>query len=223
MCKNWGKLIVALDLEKKEEICRVVKALSPKGVKFKIGSIAFTKFGPEFVKSFVDRGADIFLDLKLHDIPNTMKKTAAIIAQMKCWAFTVHTCAGKEALTEVKKEVVKAARKYKVRRPLILGVSVLTSQKSTREQVLKLIKVAYEAGLDGVISSPQEAGLIKKRYKRLKVITPGIRGLSDNLGDQKRVATAQYAFKQGADCIVVGRPIVQKKNYLKAAETVLNC
>jgi len=221
MSKYWNKLIVALDLEDKAKIRQVVKELSPKEVKFKIGSIAFTKFGPGLVKELVDKGADVFLDLKLHDIPNTMKKAAAVITQMGCWAFTVHLSAGKQALTEVKKEVNQAAKKYKVRKPLILGVSILTSQKSTKAAVMKLVKTGQECGLDAVVASSKEAKLIKSRYKKLKVITPGIRSASDDIGDQKRVATASYAFKQGADYIVVGRPIVQKKNYLKAAKAVL--
>ena len=98
MPKQWNRLIVALDLEDKAKIKRVVDKLYPKGVKFKIGSIAFTKFGPDFVRGLIKKGADIFLDLKLYDIPNTMKQAAAIIAQMGCWAFTVHVKAGKEVL-----------------------------------------------------------------------------------------------------------------------------
>ncbi|MFH1504334.1 MAG: orotidine-5'-phosphate decarboxylase [Candidatus Omnitrophota bacterium] len=221
MRKEWNKLIVALDLEDRARIREVVRKLSPQGVKFKIGSIAFTKFGPALIREFVDKGIDIFLDLKLHDIPNTMKRTAAIITQMKCWAFTVHLSSGVEALAQVKKEIAAASKKYRLRKPLILGVSVLTSQKSTKAAVMKLAERASKVGLDGVVASPKEVKLIKSRYENLRVITPGIRAYSDKLGDQKRVGTAQYAFNQGVDYIVVGRPIVEKRDCFRAAEDIL--
>lgn len=222
MVDYWERLIVALDLEDKRKINKVVSSLYPKGVKFKIGSIAFTKFGPSFVKELVAKGVDIFLDLKLHDIPNTMKRTAAVITEMECWAFTVHLQAGIEALCEVKKEVEGTARKYKIRKPMILGVTVLTSHEADLNSVIALAKIAYQAGIEGIIASPRESAMIKEQYNKLKVITPGIRSSSGNMGDQKRVTTAQYAFKQGkADYIVVGRPIIGQKDYLKAAEDIL--
>ena len=218
----WNKLIVALDLEDKTAIAEVVDSLYAKSVKFKIGSIAFTKYGPDFLKNFIDKGADVFLDLKLYDIPNTMKRTAAVIAEMGCWAFTVHLQAGREALTAVKDEVFKISEKMGVRKPLILGVTVLTSQVSDCESVIDLVKIANEVGLDGVISSPKESAVIKENYPNLKVITPGIRINSEGLGDQKRVTTARYALTEGkADFVVVGRPIIKEKDYFKAALRVL--
>ena len=112
MNNNWEKLIVALDLEKKIEIENVVDALAPRGAKFKIGSIAFTKFGPDFVKGFISQGVDIFLDLKLYDIPNTMAKASSIITELGCWAFTVHLYSGGEALVAVKGAVSDTAQVY---------------------------------------------------------------------------------------------------------------
>ena len=221
MSKNWKKLIVALDLEDKAKIKKVVKALAPKGVKFKIGSIAFTKFGPAFVKSFIDRGIDIFLDLKLYDIPNTMKNTAGVITGLGCWAFTVHVKSGSEALLAVRKQVDQTAKTKKIRKPLILGVTELTSSRTCAKAVLSLAKEAKKSGLDGIISSPHEAKQIKNKFK-IKVVTPGIRSTKDKKGDQKRVATAKFAFSRGADYIVVGRPIINKKDYLKAAEDLLS-
>jgi orotidine-5'-phosphate decarboxylase len=220
---HWQKLIVALDLDDKSALQRVVRVLAPRGVKFKIGLRAFTKFGPDLVRKMVGSGADVFLDLKLHDIPNTMAQAAAVIAEMGCWAFTVHIKAGEEALTAVKKEVAAVARKHKIRKPIILGVSELTSSKATPAQVMKLIDIAAAAGIDGIVCSPLEASAVKKRYgRKLAVVTPGIRGPEDAVGDQKRVMTAQRAFTAGSDFIVVGRPIISKKDYLKAAETVLS-
>ena len=217
----WEKLIVALDLEKKIEIENVVDALAPKGVKFKIGSIAFTKFGPDFVKGFISQGIDIFLDLKLYDIPNTMAKTSSIITELGCWAFTVHISSGGEALGAVKGAVADTAVRLNKPKPLILGVSVLTSSEATQAQINNLVKRAGFVGLGGVIASANDVKEIKKDFPNLKVVTPGIRNPSDARWDQKRVATASVAFANGVDYIVVGRPIIGKSNYLKAAEEIL--
>ena len=221
MNNNWEKLIVALDLQEKLKNERVVEALISKGVKFKIGSIAFTKFGPDFVRRFISQGIDIFLDLKLYDIPNTMAKASSIITELGCWAFTVHLYSGREALEAVKGSVADTAKKLNKPEPLILGVSVLTSFKATKAEINNLVKRADYVGLGGVISSANDVKEIKKDFPKLKVITPGIRNPSDVRGDQKRVATASLAFANGADYIVVGRPIIGKSDYLKAAEEIL--
>ncbi len=221
MPNNWEKLIVALDLEDESKIQEVVQVLGPKGVKFKIGSIAFTKFGPQFLKEFITAGYDIFLDLKLYDIPNTMAKTARVIGGLDCWAFTVHLQAGQQALEAVKEAVEETARESGNRKPLILGVSVLTSSKVTQHQVNNLVELAQRVGIDGVISSAQDAEGIKKMFPKMQVVTPGIRSREDEIGDQVRVATAKEAFSNGSDYIVVGRPIINKKDYLKAVQAVL--
>jgi len=218
---DWEKLVIALDLEQRSEIEKAVNILGPKGVKFKIGSIAFTKFGPDFVKRFINQGIDIFLDLKLYDIPNTMARTSSIITELGCWAFTVHLQSGVEALRAVKKSVTETAIKLDKAAPLILGVSVLTSSNATKLEINQLVKQADQAGLEGVISSANDVKEIKKDFPKLKVITPGIRNPLDQKGDQKRVATASVAFANGADYIVVGRPIIEKSDYLKAAEEIL--
>lgn len=219
---SWDKLIVALDLDNEEEIQKVVKILSPKDVKFKIGSIAFTKFGPQLVGQFTKKNIDIFVDLKLYDIPNTMKETSRVITEMGCWAFTVHIKAGKDALAAVKEEVEKVAQEKNIRQPLILGVTELTSSKASEDDVLKLVALASEAKLGGVIASAKEAPAIKAKFNNLKIVTPGIRSALDEKGDQRRITTAKTAFNSGADYIVVGRPIISKKDYLKAAQEVLS-
>jgi len=218
----WEKLIVALDLDSEAEIEKVVAALSPKKAKFKIGSIAFTKFGPQLVRKFTKKDIDIFVDLKFYDIPNTMKEVAGVITQMGCWAFTVHVKAGCAALAAVRNEVDKIAQEKNIRKPLVLGVTELTSSNAPEADVLKLAAVADSAKLDGVIASAQEASAIKSRFKNLKVVTPGIRSPLDNKGDQQRITSAKTAFSQGADYIVVGRPILSKSDYLMAAEEVLS-
>lgn len=219
----WERLIVALDSNSKDEIEEVVRVLAPKKVKFKIGSIAFTKFGPALVERFIKQEIDIFLDLKLYDIPNTMKETTVVITTMGCWAFTVHIKAGREALGAVKEEAARVAKAENLRQPLILGVTELTSGNASQEEVLSLAKKAADVGLDGVIASAKEAKAIKEKYgAQLKIVTPGIRNPKDETGDQKRITTAQTAFANGADYIVVGRPIISKKDYLKAAEEILS-
>ena len=221
-CKPWERLIVALDLDDDKEIEKVVKILAPKNVKFKIGSIAFTKFGPSLVCKFTKKNIDIFVDLKLYDIPNTMKETAGVIAEMGCWAFTVHIKSGKDALAAVRDEVRKVSEEKNIRKPFILGVTELTSSKASPEDVLRLVALASDAKLDGVIASAQEVRVIKAKFSNLKVITPGIRSAFDEKGDQERITTAKTAFESGADYIVVGRPIISKKDYLAAAQEVLN-
>ena len=219
---NWDKLIVALDLDSEKEIEKVVEILSLKKAKFKIGSIAFAKFGPQLVCKFTKKNIDIFVDLKLYDIPNTMKETAKVIAEMSAWAFTVHIKSGTPALVAVKEQIEETAHEKNIRKPLILGVTELTSSKASEQDVLKLAALASNAKLDGVIASAREARVIKTEFKNLKVITPGIRSAFDEKGDQERITTAKTAFDSGADYIVVGRPIISKKDYLKAAEEVLS-
>lgn len=220
---NWQKLIVALDVEDKKTINAVVKALKEEKVKFKIGYIPFIKFGPEYIKKLIAGGADVFVDLKLHDIPNTMRRAAALITELGGWSFTVHTCAGEEALRAVRQEVDITAKKNKIKKPLILGVTVLTSEVTTTDKVLSRAAMALDCGLDGVIASAQEARQIKEVLPKLKVVTPGIRLPDGERSDQKRVMTAQSAFEAGADFIVVGRPILENGNYLANAKKILSC
>lgn len=220
---NWQKLIVALDVEEKKTITAVVNALKPNRVKFKIGYIPFIKFGPEYIKKLIAGGADVFVDLKLHDIPNTMRRAAALITELGAWSFTVHICAGEEALRAVRQEVDLAAKKNKIKKPLILGVTVLTSEVTTTDKVLSRAALSFDCGLDGVIASAQEAKQIKEVLPKLKIVTPGIRLPECDAGDQKRVMTAQAAFSAGADFIVVGRPILENGNYLANAQKILSC
>jgi orotidine-5'-phosphate decarboxylase len=206
----------------------VANVLGPKGVKFKIGSIAFTKFGPQFVKEFVSKRYDIFLDLKLHDIPNTMAQTASVIAELGVWAFTVHLAAGKEALQMVRVAVNNTAKKLGKNVPFMLGVTVLTSstiELDEREiKIKEMAALAQKLGLDGVIASPLDVKKIKAIHKdKLLVVTPGIRNPQDESQDQRRVSTAKQAFFEGADYIVVGRSIIGKADYLAAAEETLSC
>jgi len=220
LSKPWNKLIVALDVVSEKKLKRIVTKLSPKAKKFKIGLIAYTRFGPKVIREVKKRDGEVFLDFKLYDIPNTMVETAKAFIDLGVWAFTVHLKSGEKALRILKKEIKKEAKRKRKKAPLIIGVTELTSKKAAPAKVLALAKVAKKARLDGVVCSVWEAKKIKQRFG-LKTITPGIRPkkLKD---DQKRVATVKQALKNKVDYFVVGRPIVNKSNYLQAAEQILN-
>lgn len=221
MASVWEKLIVALDVPSEEKCKKIIAALAPRATIFKIGPIAYFTQGPAVIDAVIEQGSRVFLDFKLYDIPNTMLETAKSFVGMGIWAFTVHTKAGVEALTFLKQGLVAEAKRRKKPRPLIIGVTELTSQQASQQAVLKLAAVAKKAGLDGVVCSVWEARAIKSRYG-LAIITPGIRR-ADASDDQKRIATVQEAVKQNVDYFVIGRPIVGAKNYRKAAEAILGC
>lgn len=214
----WRRLIVALDVKRKEKIFRIIDSLYPRVRIFKIGLIPFTKFGPGIVKELVKKGLDIFLDLKFYDIPNIIENSVSIISQLGVWGFTIHIRAGREALLKAKAARERSSGKIK---PLIFGVSELTSEKEGKK-VLSLVRIASQLELDGVVASAREVSLIKKNFPSLKVITPGIRSKGSLPFDQKRIATAREAISRGADYIVVGRPIIEAEDYFKAARGILD-
>jgi orotidine-5'-phosphate decarboxylase len=220
MKKIWSKLIVALDLTSKRKIKEIVGALEGKVKKYKVGLIAYTKFGPKIIKWIKEKKADVFLDFKLFDIPNTMIETAKNFLDLDIWAFTVHIKAGKDSLKLLKEEILKEAKKRNTKPPLIFGVTELTSQKTTLKKVLDLAKVACEVNLDGVVCSVWEAKKVKEEFGLL-TITPGIRKIKTD-DDQKRVATIKDALKNKVDYFVVGRPVIKEKDYLKAAKEILD-
>ncbi len=223
MTRPWDKLIVALDVSRPLQAKAVIDALCPKVKKFKVGPVAYFQYGPRLLGWLKQAKAGVFLDFKLYDIPNTMAETAKNFVAIGAWAFTVHIKAGPQALIAVRDEVAKTAKSLSVARPLIVGITELTSSQASLGQVLALAGQAAAAGLDGVVASGQEAKAIKEKFgKTLLVITPGIRNPKDQAGDQKRITTAQTAFLNGADYIVVGRPIIAQSDYLKAAEEVLS-
>jgi len=217
--KPWKKLIVALDITSEKRAKQIISALAVKKPKFKIGLIAYTSFGPKIIDWVKTKGGSIFLDFKLYDIPNTMVETAKAFVDLGVWAFTVHVKAGEESLKILKKEITAYSRKQKKPRPLIIGVTELTSRKTSLKSVLSLAKIAKKSKIDGVVSSVWEAKKIAKDFKLL-TITPGIRKKKTN-DDQKRVATVKDALREGSSFFVVGRPIINEKNCLFAAEELL--
>jgi orotidine-5'-phosphate decarboxylase len=182
-----------------------------------VGKEMFTYFGPQFVKKLIERGFDVFLDLKFHDIPNTVAKAVSAAAELGVWMVNVHASGGPEMMIKAK----QALDAYGEDAPLLIAVTILTSMdkdelnrigvtKSPQEQVQFLAELAKDAGLDGVVCSAQEASVLKKSLgQNFKLITPGIRPEGSAKGDQKRVMTPKQAIVAGSDYLVIGRPITQ--------------
>ncbi|MCF6434027.1 orotidine-5'-phosphate decarboxylase [Pseudoalteromonas sp. MMG022] len=222
------KVLIALDYDDKQAALTFVKQLSPSLCRLKVGKEMFTYFGPEFVKELVELGFDVFLDLKFHDIPNTVAKAVTAAAELGVWMVNVHASGGLEMMQKAK----GALAKYGDKAPLLIAVTVLTSmdqgqllrlgiEKTPQEQVVYLAKLAKEAGLDGVVCSAQEAQLLKSQLgEEFKLVTPGIRPAGSDAGDQKRIMTPQKAVEAGSDYLVIGRPITQADNPLETLKEI---
>lgn len=231
------RLIVALDVDKKEKALHLVDALKPEVALFKVGLELFSSCGPDIVETIKKRGCGIFLDLKFHDIPNTVGRAAAAVTGLGAFMFNVHALGGFEMMQRASKDTRHKADALGIPKPKILAVTVLTSMDvdaikrigidgNMESQVLRLAKLAHEAGLDGVVASPKEASAIRKELgKDFIIVTPGIRpsGASapDAADDQKRIATPLGALTAGASYIVVGRPITEAEDPLEAARGIL--
>ncbi|WP_278405003.1 orotidine-5'-phosphate decarboxylase [Pseudoalteromonas ruthenica] len=211
------KVLIALDYDDQDKALAFVKQLSPSTCRLKVGKEMFTLFGPDFVKQLVDLGFDVFLDLKFHDIPNTVAKAVTAAAKLGVWMVNVHASGGVAMMEKAKAALTPFGDKA----PLLIAVTVLTSMdeiqlkqlgidKSPQEQVLYLAKLAHQAGLDGVVCSAQEAQLLKSQLgSEFTLVTPGIRPAGSDAGDQKRIMTPERAVASGSDYLVIGRPITQ--------------
>jgi orotidine-5'-phosphate decarboxylase len=193
-----------------------VKALDDVVDTFKVGSQLFTRVGPKIVEFLSEQHRHCFLDLKFHDIPNTVAKAVASAAALKVFMLTVH-CSGGE-------EMLRAAAQPIPDRPILLGVTVLTSVAgNVRPEVLRLAQLAVDCGLNGVIASPLEVQMLREKFgERLLIVTPGIRPAWAEAGDQKRVMTPAEAVAAGANYIVVGRPIVAAPKPAAAAMRIMS-
>ena len=206
-----NKTILALDVFDFKKAEKLVKDLSPYIDVFKVGPILFLQSGKEIIKMINDNGKKVFLDLKFHDIPATVQRAVQSASDLGVYSLTVHSCGGEEML--------KLATSVE-NRPKIWAVTVLTSQVTTPEEVVRRAKLAKDCGVDGVISSPLEIETIKSNCgKEFEVVTPGIRPVKVQ-DDQKRVATPESAVKAGANFIVVGRPIIQAENPVEVAKSI---
>jgi orotidine-5'-phosphate decarboxylase len=213
-----AKLIVALDVNTYQEAKRLVDKLYPTVKIFKVGSQLFCGCGPKIITYLSKKGANVFLDLKFYDIPNTVAGAVRQAVRLGVSMMTLHISGGKEMLTAAVKAAYQEARRLRVRRPLLVGVTVLTSKESTPGEVLNLAKEGLQCGLDGVVCSVRETAFLKKKInKKFVIVTPGIRPAGSPAFDQKRTATAQEAIKAGSDFLVAGRPIVEALDPRRAA------
>ena len=244
------KIIVALDVETAADAREIISELREEVGAFKIGLQLFTAAGASFVNEAVASNIKIFLDLKFHDIPNTVAKASLEAARLGVWMFNIHAGGGGEMMRKTVEEVKNYCEKENLIQPRIIGVTVLTSsnretlretgiEKETSEQVVSLARLAAKNGLDGVVASPQEIELIRESIKRkdFLIVTPGIRSSnpagqnesrveilnlkSETYEDQKRVMTAKEAIRSGSNYLVIGRPILQAKDRILAVREII--
>lgn len=226
------RLIVALDVADPQEALRLVEQLQPEVGLFKIGLQLYTAAGPALVRQVVERGARVFLDLKLHDIPNTVAGATAAACRLGVEMLTIHTSGGR-AMMDAARRAAAAARAESGTRLRLLGVTVLTSLSENDlaevgfpaevpELVLRLARLAQEVGLDGLVCSPREvAGLRRRGLENFFWVTPGIRPAGAPVEDQARSATAAEAVRAGASYLVVGRPILRAADPVAAARALV--
>jgi orotidine-5'-phosphate decarboxylase len=241
MHSDKEKIIVALDVETAAEAREIISELRGEVGAFKIGLQLFTAAGASFVREIVragEGGVKLFLDVKFHDIPNTVAKASIEVARLGVWMFNIHALGGGEMMTRAVAEVREVCERENLAQPKIIGVTVLTSadkktlseigiEAEMESQVLKLARLASKCGLDGVVSSPLETRSIRESCGRdFLIVTPGVRPAFKNLqggtsDDQKRVMSAGEAVSAGADYLVIGRPILQADNRVEAVRKIL--
>lgn len=230
-----NKLIVALDVDTVEQARTLAKILSGVAGMFKIGSQLFTAAGPDFVSELVNSGEKVFLDLKFHDIPNTVAAAGREATRLGVSIFNVHAAGGSEMMKRTAETVDETAAVEGLPRPAIIAVTVLTSSNEATlaeigfasdadAAVKRLAQLAEVSGLDGVVASPKEVAIVRAAVNRpgFIIVTPGVRPAGSTTDDQKRVATPREAVAAGADYIVVGRPIIQAKDPARAAQDVID-
>lgn len=228
------ELIVALDVEERDIAIALVKDLDGVAGFFKVGSRLFTACGPDIVKEIKDTGARVFLDLKFHDIPATVAGSVKAAVGIGADMLTIHAGGGAEMMRAAAMAASEKAANLSVQQPILLGVTVLTSLSSEElsqvfgykgdvlDLVIKLAAMAKDSGLNGVVSSVWEAGMIRESLGgEFIVVTPGIRPKTAVIGDQKRFAAPRDALMSGADYVVVGRPIIKAPSPRTAAVNIL--
>ncbi|MSU58181.1 MAG: orotidine-5'-phosphate decarboxylase [Pedosphaera sp.] len=227
-------IIAALDVPTAELALKLTREVAPAVGAFKIGSELFTSAGPDIVKRVRDTGASVFLDLKFHDIPNTVAKAVASAVRLDVQMLTIHTCGGGEMMRAAEESAQQTALQSGRNAPLVLGVTVLTSHDSNTldeigcaanvgHQVERLALLAVQSGLRGLVCSPLEiADLRQLLPEKIQLVTPGIRTGAEKSDDQKRTLTPREAMEAGANWLVIGRPIYAAENPRAAAEKILS-
>jgi len=222
------KIIVALDFHSQDPALALVDQLDPGKCRLKVGKELFTRSGPELVRALQSRGFDVFLDLKFHDIPNTTSSAVAAAADLGVWMVNVHASGGEKMMVACRERL----ESFGADKPLLIAVTVLTSMSgddlagigitdSPEVQVSRLATLTRNCGLDGVVCSAQEAPRLKaEQGADFQLITPGIRPLTADKGDQQRIMTPKDALKAGSDYLVIGRPITKADDPLAALEAI---
>lgn len=221
------RVIVALDFPDLNAALALVEQLDPGLCRLKVGKELFTRGGPGLVERLVGRGFDVFLDLKYHDIPNTVAAACAAAAELGVWMMNLHAGGGRRMMEAARERLERRST-----RPLLIAVTVLTSLEqedlaeigfagSPEENVSRLAALTEAAGLDGVVCSPREAGRLRaERGKDFALVTPGVRPASAELNDQKRVMTPGDAIRAGSNYLVVGRPITAAPDPLASLRAI---
>lgn len=228
------RLILALDVDDLDRVKVLVKLLANEVGMFKVGKQLFTHAGPSAVKLIQEMGGKVFLDLKFHDIPTTVAKAAVGATRLGVRMFNVHASGSLEMMRKTAREVGRVCRQEALRRPIMLAVTVLTSlnksdlekvgvDREIADQVVRLALLTREAGMDGVVAAPHEvAGIRAACGRRFIIVSPGIRPQRGKRNDQRRVMTPEDAVRAGVDYIVVGRPIMEAKDPLRAAREMIS-
>jgi orotidine-5'-phosphate decarboxylase len=225
------QLLVALDVDHAIEAIEMSARLRDRVGGLKVGSQLFTSEGPALVRSLVDQGHRVFLDLKFHDIPNTVIGAVKSATALGVWMMTVHASGGFEMLKAAKRAAVETAAARNRPAPLVVAVTVLTSlsdsslleigvNRSMERQVEEMAALAEKAGLDGVVASPHELKILRGRFPKMTIVTPGIRASAVAADDQSRTLSAREAIAAGASYLVVGRPIIAAADPRQAADDI---
>lgn len=224
---NDPRIIVALDFDREVDALALVERLEPSRCRLKVGKEMFTRSGPQLVEKLVAKGYDVFLDLKFHDIPNTVAGACRSAAELGVWMINVHALGGKKMMEAAREALEKGNN-----RPFLIGVTILTSMGdediaqiglsgTPADNVQRLASLAQEAGLDGVVCSPREVAVLREHLGAdFKLVTPGIRPAWAEKGDQTRITTPADAIRLGSNYLVVGRPITGADEPLLALERI---
>ena len=230
---NSSPIVVALDYADKSAALAFADKIDPRDCRLKIGKEMFTRFGPQIVRDMQQRGFDVFLDLKFHDIPNTTAHAVAAAAELGVWMVNVHASGGARMMTAAREALLPFGKDA----PLLIAVTVLTSMEasdlldlgvtlSPAEHAERLARLTHNCGLDGVVCSAQEAVRFKNAIGQdFKLVTPGIRPQGSDAGDQRRIMTPEQALAAGVDYMVIGRPVTQSADpaqTLKAINATLH-
>ena len=224
---NTSRIIVALDYPSADAALQLVGQLSPELCRLKVGKELFTRAGPQLVESLVGQGFDVFLDLKFHDIPNTVASACHAAADLGVWMLNVHALGGARMLEAAREGVSRAGHS-----PLLIAVTILTSMDETDlaavglagsplENVMRLARLAQHSGLDGIVCSSREVTPLRAELERdFKLVTPGIRPAGSQADDQRRIMTPVDAVTNGSDYLVIGRPVTQADDPVGILRTI---